>query len=259
MNSENDFEKKDKPTGRKPLATELYFVIIIAVFIVVFAVAWLLDTEDEKAEIYYKAPGVTEAAAEIFDSKPVTTKVSAEETQFPIDINLATVDQLCEINGIGEVTAQKIIDYRTEVGIIHDLKELEQVSGIGESTIELLTENVFVSNSDYIPFRTTIVTTTKVTTTTIKTTTTREITTTIPPEAEAPEPEQEDDSPRDVHINYANADEIADCLKISHELAEQMVSVREQIGGYSTLEELYLVDSMTQNIMLQIMDHIVID
>lgn len=40
-----------------------------------------------------------------------------------------------------------------------------------------------------------------------------------------------------MHINYANADEIADSLKISHELAEQIVSVREQIGGYSTLEE----------------------
>ena len=259
MNSENDFEEKDKQTGRKPLATELYFVIIIAVFIVVFAAAWLLDTEDEKAEIYYKAPDVTEAAAEIFDSKPVTTKVSIEVTQFPIDINLATVDQLCEINGIGEVIAQKIIDYRTEVGIIHDLKELEQISGIGESTIKLLAENVFVSNSDYIPFTTTIVTTTKITTTAVKNTTTREITTTAPPESEVPEPEFEDDSPREVHINYANADEIADCLKISHEMAEQRVSVREQIGGYSTLEELYLVDSMTQNIMLQIIEYIVID
>lgn len=259
MNSENDFENNDKQTGKKPLTTELYFVIIIAVFIVVFAAAWLLDTEDEKAEIYYKAPEVTEADTEIFDSKQATTKVSIEVTQFPIDINQATVDQLCEINGIGEVIAQKIIDYRTEVGIIHDLKELEQISGIGESTIKLLTENVFVSNSDYIPFTTTIATTTKITTTAVKTTTTREITTTAPPESEAPAPESEDDSPREVHINYANADEITDCLKISHELAEQIVSVREQIGGYSTLEELYLVDSMTQNIMLQIMDHIVID
>ncbi len=259
MDNENDFEKDDKKIGRKPRATELYFVIIIAVFIVVFAAAWLLDTEDEKAKIYYKAPQATEADTEIFDSKPETTKVSAEETQFPIDINLATVEQLSEMDGIGEVTAQKIIDYRTKVGIIHDLKELEQISGIGEMTIKLLAENVFVSDSDYIPFTTTTVTTTKVTTTTIKTTTTREITTTSPPETEAPEPELQDDSPREVHINYANADEIADRLKISHELAEQIVSVREQIGGYSTLEELYLVDSMTQNIMLQIMDYIVID
>lgn len=168
MNSENDFENNDKQTGKKPLATELYFVIIIAVFVVVFAAAWLLDTEDDKAEIYYKAPEVTEADTEIFDSKQATTKVSIEVKQFPIDINLATVDQLCEINGIGEVIAQKIIDYRTEVGIIHDLKELEQISGIGESTIKLLTENVFVSNSDYIPFTTTIATTTKITTTAVK-------------------------------------------------------------------------------------------
>ena len=102
-------------------------------------------------------------------------------------------------------------------------------------------------------------TTTKITTTAVKNTTTREITTTAPPESEVPEPEFEDDSPREVHINYANADEIADSLKISHELAEQIVSVREQIGGYSTLEELYLVDSMTQNIMLQIIEYIVID
>ena len=69
MNSENDFENNDKQTGKKPLATELYFVIIIAVFVVVFAAAWLLDTEDDKAEIYYKAPEVTESDTEIFDSK----------------------------------------------------------------------------------------------------------------------------------------------------------------------------------------------
>ncbi|TEW54225.1 helix-hairpin-helix domain-containing protein [Psychromonas sp. RZ22] len=56
-----------------------------------------------------------------------------------ININMATVDQLSLIKGLGSKKAQAIIDYRTENGKFSDLKELMEVKGIGESTLQKIT------------------------------------------------------------------------------------------------------------------------
>ena len=53
-----------------------------------------------------------------------------------ININLATLDQLIMIPGIGKVTGQRIIDYRNQFGFFHSLDELTAIEGIGEGTIE---------------------------------------------------------------------------------------------------------------------------
>jgi competence protein ComEA len=49
----------------------------------------------------------------------------------PLDLNSATLEQLEALPGIGPVTAQKIIDYRTQHGAFHAVSELEGVSGFG--------------------------------------------------------------------------------------------------------------------------------
>ena len=51
----------------------------------------------------------------------------------PLDLNSATLEQLEALPGIGPVTAQKILDYRTQHGAFHSVSELEGVSGIGPS------------------------------------------------------------------------------------------------------------------------------
>jgi competence protein ComEA len=56
----------------------------------------------------------------------------------PISLGSATVDQLDEIEGIGPVTAQKIIEFRDEHGGLSSVEELDQISGIGPSTMEAL-------------------------------------------------------------------------------------------------------------------------
>lgn len=53
-----------------------------------------------------------------------------------ININTATEQQLMLISGIGEVTAQKIIAYRTENGDFKVVEDLLNVSGIGEKKLE---------------------------------------------------------------------------------------------------------------------------
>lgn len=51
-----------------------------------------------------------------------------------ININYASATQLQEIPGIGPVTADKIIQYRSEHGLFRKLEDIKKVSGIGDIT-----------------------------------------------------------------------------------------------------------------------------
>ena len=54
----------------------------------------------------------------------------------PIDINLATVQDLMRLPGIGKVTAQKIVEYRTSNGKFSSVEDLLKVKGIGDSKFQ---------------------------------------------------------------------------------------------------------------------------
>lgn len=60
----------------------------------------------------------------------------ADISQKPVNINTATANQLMQIKGIGEVLAQRIIDFRTTNGNFKALEELMLIKGIGEATFE---------------------------------------------------------------------------------------------------------------------------
>ncbi|MBR2590912.1 MAG: ComEA family DNA-binding protein [Clostridia bacterium] len=83
-----------------------------------------------------------------FENKSVDTAVSTtapESVQlFPVNVNTATQAQLQTIPGIGEKTAQAIVDYREAHGAFATVDELLQVSGIGEKTLESIKEYVCV-------------------------------------------------------------------------------------------------------------------
>lgn len=54
----------------------------------------------------------------------------------PLDINVATVQELETLPGIGNTKAQAIIDYRSQNGPFHHVEDLLNVPGIGEKTLE---------------------------------------------------------------------------------------------------------------------------
>ena len=61
-----------------------------------------------------------------------------------VNLNSATPDQLEELPGIGEVLAQRIIDYREEHGPFVAVEDLLNVSGIGEARMADLASMVSV-------------------------------------------------------------------------------------------------------------------
>ncbi len=56
----------------------------------------------------------------------------------PISLGSASVEQLDTIEGIGPVTAQKILEFRDEQGGFSSVDELDEVPGIGPATMDAL-------------------------------------------------------------------------------------------------------------------------
>ena len=53
----------------------------------------------------------------------------------PVHLNSATIEQLDSLPGVGPVTAQKIVDYRTQHGGFGSVDELDAVPGIGPARL----------------------------------------------------------------------------------------------------------------------------
>ena len=87
--------------------------------------------------------GARRAPAEITVTElgtPAPTAVETAEPEPPADapININTADEaaLRTLQGVGEVLAQRIVDYRTEHGPFQSVDELTNVKGIGSGILE---------------------------------------------------------------------------------------------------------------------------
>lgn len=59
-----------------------------------------------------------------------------------IDINSASKEELMKLPGVGEVTAQKIIDYREKNGGFSTVEDLKKVDRIGDKTLEKFKDKI---------------------------------------------------------------------------------------------------------------------
>lgn len=61
-----------------------------------------------------------------------------------ININKASITELKQITGIGESTANKIIDYRDNVGKFKKIEDIKEVKGIGDSKYESIKDKITI-------------------------------------------------------------------------------------------------------------------
>lgn len=75
----------------------------------------------------------------------ITQNVKQEDNKnIKVNINTASLEKLQTLPGVGQSTAQKILDYKKENGNFKTIEELKNVSGIGESKFNAIKDYIVV-------------------------------------------------------------------------------------------------------------------
>ena len=118
---------------RKPGISPL---LVITILFAVFSAGFFLGRNQNRNTVSVSLP------AEFMTVPSVTTDPERAETEeprvisFPIFINDADKESLMALPGIGEVLAQRILDYRDENGAFSAPEALLNVEGIGKKRLE---------------------------------------------------------------------------------------------------------------------------
>ena len=76
------------------------------------------------------------------DNKETIKETTIKDNK--ISINTASLSELMNIKGIGEIKAKSIIEYREENGLFKSIEDITKVKGIGSSTFEKIKDYIKV-------------------------------------------------------------------------------------------------------------------
>ncbi|MCC3867606.1 helix-hairpin-helix domain-containing protein [Terrisporobacter mayombei] len=89
-------------------------------------------------EMHYIIPKIGEVVKEntsqVISDDNINQNKSWKASQ--ININIATIEELDTLPGVGEATANKIVNHRSENGDFKSIEEIKNVNGIGDKKFE---------------------------------------------------------------------------------------------------------------------------
>ena len=89
-------------------------------------------------EMHYIIPRIGEVVkdseSEVISDGNFNQAESSKTSQ--ININTATIEELDKLPGVGEATANKIVNHRSESGEFKSIEEIKNVNGIGDKKFE---------------------------------------------------------------------------------------------------------------------------
>lgn len=78
---------------------------------------------------------------------PKSVKKSTSMNQNKININIANIEELTQLPGIGPAKAKKIVQKREELNGFKSIEQITEVKGIGEKSFEKLKNNITIGEN----------------------------------------------------------------------------------------------------------------
>ncbi len=174
-----------------------------------------------------KATAIPETVPSVSASRTDQSKNEVLQCTTP-DYNLNTADEaaLQEVSGVGAVLAAEIIAYRDSAGGFIRRSQLLEIPGIGETLAARIMERFYIPDEQPDP---------------------------VPEVPQDAEPQETEPAPAEaqeqeiqmLNLNAAERDDLLQLPGMTGELADAILSLREQLGGYQNLHELLLVDGLS--------------
>lgn len=95
-------------------------------------------------EEYIYIPNENDEDAEFQNTNNLSTITNVNQNTSLININKANITELKTLPGIGDVLANRIIEYRSEKGEFKSIEDLKNVSGIGDKKFSDIKDKVTV-------------------------------------------------------------------------------------------------------------------
>ncbi len=126
-------------------------LVALALFLTAGVILFTVFTSPDSVEgeaVSVESTSITEVVTTTSQTTENITTPSTDMTVTVddelININTASLEELMTLNGIGEVKAQAIIDYRETYGLFPNINSLMNVSGIGDKTFAKIADKITV-------------------------------------------------------------------------------------------------------------------